>query len=575
VVKTVVVNEGLVNEFYRYLDEGKLVSSKENCAFKILMTIKNNDKLSATYPELRSAFIGAVIDEDTKIYYKYLNQDVFPWYSKFYDIEKEIQMQESLLQILKSDDFMYRSSCSKYYFYQAMTLYEFAKLEYEGKKRENRFKKAQKLIKIAIKLNENSPVLKMMQNRIDLAISRKNTAELKRYEEARLLAPDWRIPYIYSDNAKSARKYEELIVDFDRRTMEKAVTIPNLTYLSVKNRKKSNIYDPAIFKQSFESNPFILEDVYLNRILHSKTPGQYLSFHIPLAREAYDRSVRHSYGDKSENRNYQYSELISHVDTISENNKIAERLSINEILAEFNQWGRYPTIEDPLAGKFILVKSGLFRMGCMNQTENCRMIPAHDVILGDFYIGETEVTWAQWKAVMGTEASKYVFKCDSCPVENLSWEDVQRFIKILNLRTGKKYRLPTEAEWEYAARGGRKSNRYAFAGNSDVDSVAWFGGNSGSRLRPQKLKLPNELGLYDMSGNVQEWCSDWFAPYSDVSSFQINPQGPEQGSHRVARGGGWLSPSNNCRVTSRSSYPPNSKMYNLGFRLALTPVKLW
>ena len=180
-------------------------------------------------------------------------------------------------------------------------------------------------------------------------------------------------------------------------------------------------------------------------------------------------------------------------------------------------------------------------------------------------MGKYEVTQAQWKAVMGSNPSR--FKGDNLPVENVSWDDVQAFIRKLNQLTGKRYRLPTEAEWEYAARGGNKSRGYKYAGGNNIDEVAWYDGNSGERTHPVGKKRPNELGLYDMSGNVWEWCSDWYDEDYYGNSPQNNPQGPASGSSRVFRGGSWLNYAILCRSASRYYSTPDSRYGLIGFRL--------
>ena len=215
------------------------------------------------------------------------------------------------------------------------------------------------------------------------------------------------------------------------------------------------------------------------------------------------------------------------------------------------------------------VKGGSFLMGATSEqgndgTDDEKPIPR--VTLSDYYIGETVVTQALWKAVMGDNRS--YFKGDNQPVENVSWEDCQGFLKQLNKMTGKTFRLPTEAEWEYAARGGRKSQCFKYAGNNDVNKVAWFDGNSGGRTHPVKQKNANELGLYDMSGNVWEWCQDWYAS-SYNSSAQVNPTGPSSGSLRVLRGGSWRNFARYCRVAFRYLCTPDYRNYFLGFRLVL------
>ena len=208
-------------------------------------------------------------------------------------------------------------------------------------------------------------------------------------------------------------------------------------------------------------------------------------------------------------------------------------------------------------------------MGCTSeQGSDCDNDekPAHSVTLGDYYLGETEVTQAQWRAVMGNNPSGFKY-CDECPVEDVSWNDVKDFISKLNSRSGGvRYRLPTEAEWEYAARGGGLSKGYKYAGSDDQKEVAWYDDNSGSKTHPVKGKKANELGIYDMSGNVYEWCSDWKDNYSSES--QTSPTGPNTGDYRVHRGGGWFLSARGCRVSARHSFEPDYRVSFLGFRLA-------
>lgn len=215
----------------------------------------------------------------------------------------------------------------------------------------------------------------------------------------------------------------------------------------------------------------------------------------------------------------------------------------------------------------VAVKGGTFTMGATyDDAEVDAEVdeePAHEVTLSDYYIGQTEVTQALWEAVMGSNPSNH--KGDNLPVENVSWDDCQVFIQKLNQLTGKQFRLPTEAEWEYAARGGRKSQGYKYAGDDYIGSVAWYSGNSGYETHPVATKQANELGIYDMSGNVWEWCSDWFGGYQ--SSSQSDPQGPSSGSRRVYRGGcsifAW-----GCRVSFRDCNTPDFCNTNLGLRLS-------
>ena len=190
--------------------------------------------------------------------------------------------------------------------------------------------------------------------------------------------------------------------------------------------------------------------------------------------------------------------------------------------------------------------------------------PTHQVTLSSYYIGETEVTQALWNAVMGYNPSK--FKGDNLPVENVSWDDCQEFIRKLNAATGRRFRLPTEAEWEFAARGGNQSRRTQYSGSSNIDDVAWYWDNSNYSNHPVKTKRPNELSLYDMSGNVWEWCQDWYGSYTSYS--QTNPTGPNSGSYRVIRGGCWGFGAWCCRTSNR--YCSGYREDILGFRLALS-----
>lgn len=214
--------------------------------------------------------------------------------------------------------------------------------------------------------------------------------------------------------------------------------------------------------------------------------------------------------------------------------------------------------------KMVRVEGGTFWMGSDEEDAYDNEKPVHQVTLYTFSIGETEVTQELWQAVMGSNPSK--FRGSKHPVENVSWEDCQSFIRKLNSLTGRNFRLPTEAEWEYAARGGNKSKGYKYAGGSSLDDVAWYYDNSGDRTHDVATKRANELGLYDMSGNVLEWCQDWYGDYS--SGSQTNPKGPSSGINRVFRGGGWLNGARRCRVSDRSHFAPSNRLSNLGLRLA-------
>ena len=226
-------------------------------------------------------------------------------------------------------------------------------------------------------------------------------------------------------------------------------------------------------------------------------------------------------------------------------------------------------VKDGISIDMIRVEAGTFTMGATTEMKDPwdDEKPTHQVTLtNDYYIGKYEVTQALWKAVMGKNPSN--FKGDNLPVEEVSWNDCQKFISKLNSITGKTFRLPTEAEWEYAARGGKKSRGYQYSGSNNLSDVAWYTDNSGSKTHTVGSKQANELGIYDMSGNVYEWCQDWKGSYS--SSSQVNPTGDNSGSIRVFRGGSWGSTARSCRSSYRNNSTLDSRSYDLGLRLVLS-----
>lgn len=223
---------------------------------------------------------------------------------------------------------------------------------------------------------------------------------------------------------------------------------------------------------------------------------------------------------------------------------------------------------------FVRVKGGCFQMGCGNwfwssaKGSNCENDekPARRICLDSFMIGRHEVTQRQWQKVMGDNPSNV--RNPDCPVETVSWEDVQKFIARLNtLRKGRyRFRLPTEAEWEYACRSGGKPE--FFCGGNRSEPLAWYGANSGGRSHPVGKKQPNGLGIHDMSGNVWEWCSDYYGIYSATESS--NPKGPSRGMSRVIRGGGWGDHYGRfCRSAYRDKHLPHLKSKFIGFRLVV------
>ena len=215
----------------------------------------------------------------------------------------------------------------------------------------------------------------------------------------------------------------------------------------------------------------------------------------------------------------------------------------------------------------VRVEGGTFHMGATSEQEgevNSNEKPVHPVTLSSYYIGKTEVSQALWQAVMGSNPSYY--QGADLPVECVNWNDCQEFIQNLNRLTGRNFRLPTEAEWEFACRGGNNSRGYKYSGSNNLGSVAWYDENSGGKTHPVGTKAPNELGIYDMSGNVLEWCSDWYAGYTADS--QTNPIGPQSGSLRVLRCGSFNFPAGSCRSSYRGCFYPTRHPSNFGLRLA-------
>jgi len=223
-----------------------------------------------------------------------------------------------------------------------------------------------------------------------------------------------------------------------------------------------------------------------------------------------------------------------------------------------------PSNDEPPVIEMVYVEGGTFQMGSNDGDGDEK--PVHTVTLDGFYIAKYPVTQKQWRAVMGSNPS-YFSGCDNCPVESVSWNEVQEFIRKLNQMTGKQYRLPTEAQWEFAARGGNKSRGYIYSGSNTIGEVTWYWDKPGSKTHPVGQKKPNELGIYDMSGNVWEWCADRYNGDYYANSPRYNPENKTATSYYpVGRGGSWHSKPGGCRATRRR-HSPVSPNFNLGFRL--------
>ena len=293
-------------------------------------------------------------------------------------------------------------------------------------------------------------------------------------------------------------------------------------------------------------------DVYLDNRLLGKSPNVFTN--IQTGKHSIKIS-KAGYAD--------YSGSV----TIEENRQASVRGSLSK--SSSISGTVVPITVNGVTFNMIRVDGGTFTMGATSEMTNPLdgEKPTHQVTLSSYYIGETEVTQSLWQAVMGSNPS--YFKGNNLPVECVSWDACQNFIKKLNEMTGRTFRLPTEAEWEFAARGGNKSKHTRYSGSKDIDDVAWYDGNSGNKTHPVKTKKANELGIYDMSGNVWEWCQDYYGSYSSTS--QTNPTGPDSGSDRVNRGGGWYYYAGDCRSSYRGYSTPGGGSY-LGLRLVLSEL---
>ncbi len=254
---------------------------------------------------------------------------------------------------------------------------------------------------------------------------------------------------------------------------------------------------------------------------------------------------------------------------ISHEHKVGTQTTKQGVLQSQRRRRPPKTFTSSIGMEFVLIPAGRFTMGSP-QHEAGRFSnegPQHEVeISRAFYMGKYEVTQGQWRAVMGNNPSRFQSCGDDCPVEQVSWDDAQEFIRTLNAKEGEeKYRLPTEAEWEYACRAGSRS-AYAFGGDAGrLGEYAWYGGNCGQKTHPVGQKGPNVWGLYDMHGNVWEWCQDWYGKYA--SGFATDPAGPGGGAGRAYRGGSCARAPRNLRCANRNNNPPGNRNNNIGFRL--------
>lgn len=311
-----------------------------------------------------------------------------------------------------------------------------------------------------------------------------------------------------------------------------------------------NNYDSVEYVVSFPWNQVWISQVQESKAIISKT------YDFMIAKNGFKERVGYIV--------FSANSLIDTVYIVQEGRKAS--------IGDGNIYGdAYTESVSGVSFDMVYIEGGTFSMGATAEQGSDAYDdekPVHQVTLSDYYIGKYEVTQGLWKAVTGSNPSRFQ-SGDNYPVEMVSWDEVQDFLTKLNALTGKHYVLPTEAQWEYAARGGVKSQGYKYSGSNEIDDVAWHSGNSGDKTHPVGLKSPNELGIYDMSGNVWEWCGDWLGYYS--SSSQTNPIGPVNGFRRVYRGGSWYPDARLCRVSYRACITPDYRSDDIGFRVVLLP----
>ena len=330
--------------------------------------------------------------------------------------------------------------------------------------------------------------------------------------------------------------------------------------ISIRLQSPTPIYGEA----DISSSP-AMADIYIDGTKRGQTPQ--LIDQLLIGQHQL-RLSKQGYADYSGTININEGETASVNATMNKgaNNAAEQQQAINMPKEEVASLRKTITVGN-VSFNMIRVDGGTFMMGATSEQENPENDekPAHQVTLSTFYIGETEVTQELWQAVMGKNPSKY--KGSQQPVEQVNWDDCLKFIVKLNKKTGLQFRMPTEAEWEFAARGGNKSQGCQYSGSDNIADVAWYTENSSFSTHDVKTKQPNELGIYDMSGNVEEWCQDWFERYNN-GSF-TNPIGPATGYNRICRGGGWDYYAKGCRVSNRISSKPSTRNELVGLRLVL------
>ncbi|MEP1033684.1 formylglycine-generating enzyme family protein [Ekhidna sp.] len=370
---------------------------------------------------------------------------------------------------------------------------------------------------------------------------------------------DYDVQEKYAESVGQAEKlenkgyYKDALEEYEEANelLNDEVLIKKITSLKliIKIKEDSSAWEIAKEKNTIKS---------YNYYINSFAEGEYIS-DAKAALVTFEPQVDQNYPEAIREPTLKGQDAA-----VSETTRQDVEQKINKILTE-------------IFNNMVNVSGGTFTMGCINFIRpgwgDCEEDeqPAHDVYVSGFAISKYEVTQAQWKVVMGNNPSKFD-DCPNCPVESVTWKEVQDFIGKLNLQTGMNYRLPTESEWEYAARGGhtKGEHRFKYVGSDNIDEVAWHARNSEFKTSPIGQKQPNVLGLYDMSGNVSEFCQDWYGKGYYLKRHSNDPQGPSSGTVHVTRGGNSFAGGIFSRVTERSYLSPKyERAAFLGFRLAL------
>jgi len=608
-------------------------------ALDLIRQFRETRDTSEYFSKVKSELVLSLMDNDDEIIYRFLNQDITPWISKYEDIDKGIQINLLLSEITEPQNFLLERIVSRYFFYQALIWYEYAKFGNETE-RQYRLRNSAQLIDRVLKTGIESPLLLYQKMRTSVYFEPDTARALLNLIHG--LAPEWRMPYLYSGSREDLGIYSELFREDEAgsRSITDTLEVPGRFVIMEKSLTPDVIvrlshYSPLFFEDLFAH--FLVKDKFRNR--------KYLRAHSQLLNTAvadkmyiiesifqhlfsysqFNDRLLNKYGNElisvnelldkdtvsgfPDGRQYiianrilppshyeevpdkylshppsddiyfvsQFDELDQVVESVMAEinpvNSLGDSDSIdssgyNALIDPENDF-RYDIYKENGIGSFILIDgSGCripdYRRRYRGSRYDHSSADSITISFDNYYIGVTEVTQAQWRAVMGSNIWNYS-GCDNCPVENVSKREVERFIKKLNKKSGHiKYRLPTVAEWQFAATGAYFSKKYSFPGGNNIDSLAWYENNAAGGVHSVKGKASNEIGLYDMAGNVWEFCE-----LDQLSPRQLRINGYFS-KRAIACGGGWSSESYYCQPASCVHLRTNEKLKALGFRLAFS-----